>query len=524
MTEKAEGCLEILVHISAPSRGKDDTRYRALARAYQSFEPINRLSLCNYSGNGHFQASDENVGAQPGTIYLASSPEELRSDPKTNIVPDEGSFNLSPLQAELLSENYITNTDRDKNPPLDSPQASFSGVSDNLDSPALRRLRPSIKTPPPSTKQTLRHLVASNESSWETPPSVIPDSQSPCNRAIPEFSSPTRVLELYLQHFDTPEPSTVDADAYGSSQGNEVSSSLLLYSLQPQTGPAQTTPPVHSSVEEPLEVIRETPYAGRSERHDLSPSTKRRYPSSPNAAALSGAGHLPSLTGLHRNHVRRARSLDKIVDTPDRPATQTSPLQKRRKLEVPATRINPMHRKLSKPSPWPRITPDEIHPPPPRTSLKGFLPPLITPALQSLAVQLELPRRYHPRSQTRPLRELERGYWSVSMVGWSKTVRDQAWVALRNYLGQGKAGWGVWCLRCDSRRPLDQDDEEVSEGHQSNGSHKVEGDDELGLRMYCWGGVVGHTYLLLYLVSQRRVKGTGARWVDGGGEVVVVMP
>lgn len=42
-------------------------------------------------------------------------------------------------------------------------------------------------------------------------------------------------------------------------------------------------------------------------------------------------------------------------------------------------------------------------------------------------------------------------------------------------------------------------------------------------RIYCWGDVVGHIYLLLYLVSERRVKGTGARWVDGGGELVIVM-
>ena len=39
------GYVEILVHTSAPSRGQDDTRYRALADVYLAFEPANRTAL-----------------------------------------------------------------------------------------------------------------------------------------------------------------------------------------------------------------------------------------------------------------------------------------------------------------------------------------------------------------------------------------------------------------------------------------------------------------------------------------------
>ena len=45
MPGTARGDVEIWVHTTAPSRGQDDARYRALAQAYLDFEPaeIRRL-------------------------------------------------------------------------------------------------------------------------------------------------------------------------------------------------------------------------------------------------------------------------------------------------------------------------------------------------------------------------------------------------------------------------------------------------------------------------------------------------
>lgn len=97
-------------------------------------------------------------------------------------------------------------------------------------------------------------------------------------------------------------------------------------------------------------------------------------------------------------------------------------------------------------------------------------------------------------------------------------------------MGSGRAGWGVWCLRMVS----EPEDEDGGGGCGSGKGGGGDGDGDggengsevngLGLRIYCWGEVVGHIYLLLYLVSERKIKGTDAKWVDGGGEVVVVMP
>ena len=120
---------------------------------------------------------------------------------------------------------------------------------------------------------------------------------------------------------------------------------------------------------------------------------------------------------------------------------------------------------------------------------------LITPVLAKLATDLNLPKRFRPSLQTRKLRPYERGYWLVDCTSWDRELKESCWLFLADYLGSGAAGWGVWCTR--------------DEGFTR-------------LRTYCWGAVVGHLYLLLYIISKREVLYTGTVvWVDGDGEVVI---
>jgi len=121
---------------------------------------------------------------------------------------------------------------------------------------------------------------------------------------------------------------------------------------------------------------------------------------------------------------------------------------------------------------------------------------MITDVLASLARELDLEKRFQPESRTRDLRPLERGYWLVDCAGWDAGLKRSAWVFLADYLGKGAAGWGTSCRR----------DEGFS-----------------WIRLYCWGCVVGHMYLVLYLMSKRRVLYSGASWVGGDGKPVVVM-
>ena len=45
---------------------------------------------------------------------------------------------------------------------------------------------------------------------------------------------------------------------------------------------------------------------------------------------------------------------------------------------------------------------------------------------------------------------------------------------------------------------------------------------ELGtVKVFCWGEVVEHVWLLCYVASQARLKRVESQWVDADGEVVV---
>jgi hypothetical protein len=45
----------------------------------------------------------------------------------------------------------------------------------------------------------------------------------------------------------------------------------------------------------------------------------------------------------------------------------------------------------------------------------------------------------------------------------------------------------------------------------------------LEVRVYCWGEVARHVYLMLYVASKSKVRKLGLKWIDADGEVVVQM-
>ena len=150
----------------------------------------------------------------------------------------------------------------------------------------------------------------------------------------------------------------------------------------------------------------------------------------------------------------------------------------------------------------PRSTPDpkqlktlEIRTPSPPVGTETIEPAsLISEKLAKLAADLS--SRYRPDA-ARDIQPLERGYWLVDCSPWSADTRADAWAFLASYLGSGLAGWGVWCRRDPAHA---------------------------WIRLYCWGHIVKHTYLLLYLASGRQLKLTGAEWRDGDGEVALRVP
>ncbi|KAI7354084.1 hypothetical protein D0862_06005 [Hortaea werneckii] len=145
-----------------------------------------------------------------------------------------------------------------------------------------------------------------------------------------------------------------------------------------------------------------------------------------------------------------------------------------------------------------------IHAPEPEASLAKFTTH-ITYHLNFLAESSFAKDSYKPVSTSREPGRLERGHWLLPSSGisvWPATLQLEFWNFLSQFVSSGNGGWGLWCAR------------EVQDGDgQSLGT----------VRVYCWGEVVKHVYLLLYTASQSKVRKMGLQWVDGEGKIVVQM-
>lgn len=135
--------------------------------------------------------------------------------------------------------------------------------------------------------------------------------------------------------------------------------------------------------------------------------------------------------------------------------------------------------------------PLELHPPRPPTGIAPFNSHL-TVSLTNISTSLAV--YFQPISQTRTLDPLERGHWLLSTTMFPPEIKHKFWDFLTKFVNEGRAGWGVWCMR--------------------------EGET---VKVYCWGEVVREVWCLLFLASHRKINRVAARWVDSAGEAVVQM-
>ncbi|KAL2846808.1 hypothetical protein BJX68DRAFT_268522 [Aspergillus pseudodeflectus] len=184
--------------------------------------------------------------------------------------------------------------------------------------------------------------------------------------------------------------------------------------------------------------------------------------------------------------------------------------------------------------------PLEIKPPPPPIASSPFITH-ITPTLEMLTKRLKSPRSYNPTNQTRDLDNLERGYWCLRInitsngpekptapnpISWDTTFFLNFWTFLSDFIAkEGRAGWGVWCIAEDetpsSRTPVPQ---ETPEGEASQLLGTPRTTQQLAVKVYAWGEIACHIYLLLFLASERRIRKMGAQWRDARDIVVIQMP
>ncbi|KAG4439582.1 hypothetical protein IFR05_004930 [Cadophora sp. M221] len=486
--------VEILVHTTAPSRGQDDARYRRIAEAYLNFQPATRRRLDEVFPHNATEELDKSARSQrqEELLEVAKGTQE-ESLSSASYHPDEDSTE------EEDAYEYIVDHRLSLSQELHSPSMSFNSAVDNANSPIFRaRVTQHVNLPKLQPSQ--RYEIAD---SWVAPPSEVPDSQPEVNTTMTAFSSPTRMLELYLQNQESQatrstldkssgQPDKTSSLELPSGLRGALSSSadhgLTQSSPSPVKGPGQRSEQILEprslnppSTQDPaLNLKRKWVSSGSEESHQSHPSSAPPKPLATSIQAPMSSQPLPP------RPEKRAR----LESQSFRPFARSQPAPT---FSKPAA--TPGASSFQAPGIWWEML--EIRPKPPVTSTGELTAEmLITHHLVAIAKRMP-PSLYCPVSKKRDLRDMERGYWLLECKGWNENLQQRCWDALGRYIGKDLAGWGVWCKREE---------------------------DFKSIRVYCWGVVVGHIYLLLYMASDSKIKKAGARWIGGDGETIIQMP
>jgi hypothetical protein len=153
-----------------------------------------------------------------------------------------------------------------------------------------------------------------------------------------------------------------------------------------------------------------------------------------------------------------------------------------------------------------------------------------------LIKRLKSGRTYNPTNQTRDIDNLERGYWYLHInlvseaetttpnpdpISWPIPLFSKFWNFLSDFIAkEARAGWGVWCILEEENSNSPTPEEPTGEPTEPNKTHE----QTLTLKVYTWGEIACHIYLLLFLASDRQVRKMGAQWRDARDEVVIQMP
>ncbi|KAK7409189.1 hypothetical protein QQX98_008622 [Neonectria punicea] len=425
------------------------------------------------------RVADDAVYRQLAQAYLAFQPQSRTELPLAESRED------APSPAVPSSEQFLV---------INSQSLSFQSALDNLSSPRLRFAPASQDHVVPSSQET----GVGSQTSWCAPPSQISDSYPMPDGSMLHIS-PTRVLQRYLGR-----PSLRRRSLDSSSRSPPSSPSPQ----KPQPPPSRDRDriDVPSSLPEPAQESLPPPlqapgYVKVNQTIPVTPQLAKKTSGLGSESFTESSELFVDESAFDITHI----SSSVVGDRPSAPSHRAGsepPPAKRPKVNhlqhgdlvrsssdtgPVLSSNNPAAEELSYSL--------EIRPPSPPVGVADIDPSdLISEKMAKLAHDLS--SRYRP-DWKREIDPFERGYWLLDCTGWSPEVRFGAWGFLTNYLNSGLAGWGTWCRR--------------------DNSHDW-------IRLYCWGHVAKHTYLLLYLASGRQLKNTGARWYGAGGELVLDVP
>ncbi|KAL6720786.1 hypothetical protein ACLMJK_002711 [Lecanora helva] len=504
--------IDILVHISGPSLGKDDARYRKEAQGFLDFDPVERHDLCELNKDISIDEEtsyglDDTWGSSiiasdcerdNGALHEVKAREpksvnEDSTDLERHAVIEDDKPGCGGESGEQKTRNEQTkryeslpNKERAQDASKSSTRSSTSGRLSKLREEFLRTVRHN-GTPTQQIK------IASGSLSKPSRPSI------PARTPLPRKSNDSPEIPLTgvketpcILIARTPAPSRPQTAPAGQSKPPIEQSDS--WKTPPSTIP-DSQPNIQTD-DGPLE-ISSSPYLKRPFLSS-SPSPPKNSPPNTKRPRIQVHSSPPTETSAPAPAPAKTRS-------PPPPSSPSSPPPYRPPSSSPLPSI-PSSSTFSTTSIY--NSPSQLHPPPPPTSNQKFTTHL-TPDLHRLTTHLPLSRGFHPfiQYQSRSLEALERGYWHIPLARWSHEVKNKFWEFLKTYIQGGRPGWGVRAFR-----------ERVA----GEGTREGEEEEEV-VKVYCWGEVVGYVWLMVFIASGKEIRGVGARWVDWREETVLQM-
>lgn len=502
------------MHVEAPSAVSEDARYRALVDACLAFEPVSRQSVFFLQDNDDGSDFGLSVDKSHSFVSLSSSSSGQPSlSARHETVSINSGDDLDGLVAPDRSDRLDPAQDIEARlePPRNTSQlvasslAPVSTEESELSFQPLIPLRSQIRSG--NTPNSLEDLdstggsvngleagqVHGGQFTWETPLDIIPDSQRDEEADQTTVDDSVQVDRSFVP--DSARQSRKFAlDSIEDNPDNDIT---RIPSSVPSPSPRELFS--NSQVHMTSRRISNSPLTEKSSN----PQTLKASPSV-SASVLGKRKTITNDSGSQDSHNGEVKAQTSSNSRPNK-----RPILPRATGTISLDNL-----------------PIEIHAPDPPVSNDKFLTH-ITPTLKALADRMKQSSRFTPRSQNRELRPLERGYWFLPCIRiltdnssnaapsidtksqiWTQTYFTQFWCFIRDFLTEGRAGWGIWCLL----------------EHNSSASSTSAKSKLVNLKLYTWGDVAPHLYLLLYLATERRIKKMkGVVWRDAKDESVIIM-
>lgn len=569
---------EILVHITASTSARDDAKYRAQAAAIVDFcSPHEENTSCSFKRSlpvSHVEGStNSDCGSTLATGACKSPNQEFRQTSsqsvKASTTTSERPKSLSLGEARLdqrpkaPAPNLVSllNTTQTRFQVLRTPEPlrpkTAPASSESFPTPSGFEALisdPSKARTPVSQK---RSLSETDFCSFETPLSAMPGSlgslvesvvsnsalKGSRNKELNRTNSSEAVgcakrlkLDQFFRTGDILSDISVENEHYPRSTYSSFGHAFGVPSSAPVATPGPTSErpcdhPASQQNRNPRQIGLFVPYRD----YDWTSSSSS---SENDESIVNEDDSTTSASQFSHPHITGAQPYSQRLKPNPKPWQQPSPIDLTSSVESPSSTPNPaitsrglMFYESICPPTIPdsiqrssvfellRNLPTYIAPPPPPTGDRPFTSQ-VTTVLKTITTRAPIAQYFRPISVMRDLHATERGYWALPLtivrdaglnegrdnIVWHWHDFEEFYRNLQKHIASGRSGWSVRAfLEMPSiPRPFANRDRRVC----------------VTLKVTCYAEVLPHIFLLLYILSDKRIGKMGICWFVANHVVV----